>query len=93
MYALKHLVLVDDLDAMLVGLLRGILAHAGEVRVHDGRGGRMSKVAGAVLPVDLQRIGSHVCPSAAGRVLHVCGKNSWFVRGERWSLMSPATHR
>jgi hypothetical protein len=33
-YILEDLVLVDNLDAMLVGLLGDILADAGKVRVH-----------------------------------------------------------
>jgi hypothetical protein len=69
---LEDLVRVDDLDAVLVGLLGGILAHAGEVRVHHGRGrGGVSNGAGAGLPVDSQVLRGHICRNAARRELHV----------------------
>jgi hypothetical protein len=69
---LEDLVRVDDLDAMLVGLLGGILAHAGEVRVHHGRGrGGVTNGAGAGLPVDGQVLRGHICRNAARRELHV----------------------
>jgi hypothetical protein len=69
---LEDLVRVDDLDAVLVGLLGGILAHAGEVRVHHGRGRRgVSNGAGAALPVDGQVVRGHICRNAARRELHV----------------------
>lgn len=49
----EDLVLVDDLDAVLVRLPRGILAHGREVRVHHvGRGCGMANVARARAAVD-----------------------------------------
>jgi hypothetical protein len=71
-YILEDLVLVDNLDAMLVGLLGDILADAGKVRVHHHRGRRgVSNVAGTALPVDGQVVRGHICRNAALRVLHV----------------------
>lgn len=74
MYVLEHFVLVNNLDAMFVGFLWGILADACEVRVHDGWCGRMANVAGTALSVDLQSVRGHGGISAPKRELHVCGK-------------------
>jgi hypothetical protein len=58
---LEDFVLVHHLDAMLVGLLGGILAHAGKVRVHHHRGcGRVSHGARAALAVDGQVVRRHI---------------------------------
>ncbi len=53
---LEELVLVNDLDAMLVLLPRGVLADRGEMRVHHqgGRGGVLDVVRSAIA-VDLKR--------------------------------------
>lgn len=62
-YSLEQLVLVDDLDAMLVLLARGILADRGEVGVHHQGGRRwVFDVAGTSIAVDLEVLG-HGCGS------------------------------
>jgi hypothetical protein len=76
LYVLENFVLVHNLNTMFVRLLGDILAHACEVRVHNGWCSRMSNVAGTALSVDLQSIRGHGCISAPERELHVCGKNS-----------------
>ena len=65
-YSLEQLVLVDDLDAMLVLLARGILADRGEVGVHH-QGGRRGvfDVAGTSIAVDREVVG-HGCGSGPG---------------------------
>jgi hypothetical protein len=52
-HALEDLVLINDLDAILVGLLAGVVANVGKVRVHHhARGGGVSDI-GRPGPVDL----------------------------------------
>jgi hypothetical protein len=66
LHLLEHLVLVDNLDAMLVRLLGGILVDACKVRVHHAaRSGRVSDGAGTGLPVDREVIGGHICMRAS----------------------------
>lgn len=71
---LEQLVLVNDLDAMFVGLLVGILAHASEMRVHYGWSCRVTGSTRTALAVDLQSIGGHVCTSAAGARCCTCAE-------------------
>jgi hypothetical protein len=52
--SLEQLLLVDDLDAMLVVLRRGVFPDAGEMGVHHERGGGgMLDVARSAIAVDL----------------------------------------
>lgn len=51
-HALEGLVLVDDLNAMLVGLGRRILPYGSKVAVHDDGRRRMFDVAGTSTAVD-----------------------------------------
>ena len=76
---LEDLVLVDNLDAMLVGLPRGILADAWEMRIHHERGGRgVLDIAGTVLAVDLEEFVGHgrLCRPAWAWSCTWCGKNT-----------------
>jgi hypothetical protein len=58
-YALEDLVFVNDLDAMLVCLLAGLLANTREMRVHHhARRSGVSNIAWSG-PVGLERVRSH----------------------------------
>ena len=59
MYTLEDLVLVNNLDAMFVRLLAGIVANVREMSVHHAaRGGGVSNIARSG-PVDLEIIRGH----------------------------------
>ena len=68
---LEHLVLVNDLDAMFVRLLAGVLANVGEMGVHHhARCGGVSNIARSG-PVDLEEIRGYTGlaqPRATARV-------------------------
>lgn len=56
---LEDLVLVDNLDAMFIRLLAGVLANIREMSVHHhARGGGVSNIARSA-PVDLEIIRGH----------------------------------
>ena len=58
-YTLEDLVLINNLDAMFVRLLAGVLANIREMSVHHhARGGGVSNVARSA-PVDLEIIRGH----------------------------------
>lgn len=81
--ALEDLVLINDLDAMLVGLTRGVFADAREMRVHHKGWCRGVLDVAGTEPIDLELSVCHGCASA-GREQHVCGKNTGVgVKGGR----------
>lgn len=58
-YTLEDLVLINNLDAMFVRLLAGVLANIREMSVHHAaRSGGMANIA-RTGPVDLQGIRGH----------------------------------
>lgn len=71
MYTLEHLVLVNNLNAMFVSLVAGIVANICEMGVHHHAGsGGMANIARSG-PVDLECIRGHdrmAQPRAAARV-------------------------